>query len=136
MESGWTAIPSIILEKQQALRLDPLDLNILLQLARYWWVADKPPYPSVQTIAESVGKSRSTVQLRIREMEKDGLIRRVPRYHSKGGGQQTNAYRFDGLIEAATPFAEEKQQLEKEKESADRRRLRRKRPKHIRLVEE
>jgi hypothetical protein len=37
MDAGWTAIPSIILDKQHALGLDPVDVNILLQLAKHWW---------------------------------------------------------------------------------------------------
>jgi hypothetical protein len=44
MEAGWTVLPSIILEKQDALGLDAIDVNILLQLARYWWYTDNLPH--------------------------------------------------------------------------------------------
>ncbi len=37
MKAGWTVIPSVILERQKALGLDPVDVNILLQLARNCW---------------------------------------------------------------------------------------------------
>lgn len=37
MDAGWTVLPSIILDRQQALGLEPTDVNILLHLAKYWW---------------------------------------------------------------------------------------------------
>lgn len=128
MAAGWTVIPSIIMERQQALGLDPVDVNILLQLARYWWYEDNPPHPSKKAIAECIGRSESTVQRRIAAMEAGGLIKRVARYDKKYG-QQTNEYHFDGLITAATPFAKEKleERDQKKKEAAERRT--RKRPK-------
>lgn len=61
MEPGWTALPSIILEKQDALGLDAIDVNILLQLARHWWYSDNPPYPSKATLAKCIGVDPSTI---------------------------------------------------------------------------
>ena len=106
MEAGWTVMPSIILEKQHALGLDAIDVNILLQLARYWWYRDNPPHPSKASIAECLGVDRSTVRRHIAAMEAAGLIKREARF-KKSGGQETNAYHFEGLIKEATPFAEE-----------------------------
>ena len=40
------------IEKQQALGLDAVDMNIILHLTNYWWTADKLPFPSVETIAQ------------------------------------------------------------------------------------
>jgi DNA-binding transcriptional regulator YhcF (GntR family) len=123
MEAGWTVIPSVILERQKALGLDPIDLNILMQLAQYWWYKDNPPHPSKRAIAECIGRSPSTVQKRIARMERDGLIERVKRFDRKYGGQTTNQYLFTGLIESATPFAEESIQAKKQakKDRSDRR---------------
>jgi DNA-binding transcriptional regulator YhcF (GntR family) len=104
MDAGWTAIPSIILEHQKALGLDPLDLNILLQLAKHWWQANNPPHPSKRRIAEAIGIDPRTVQRRITRLENVGLIRREAR-RGKYGGTSTNAYHFDGLIAKATPYA-------------------------------
>ena len=42
MEPGWTVIPSIILEKQHALGLDAIDVNILMHLARFGGTAITP----------------------------------------------------------------------------------------------
>lgn len=106
MAVGWTALPSIILDKQPALGIDALDLNILLQLAKYWWNRDDLPYPSKDTLAESIGVNPSTIRKRIMRMEKEGLISRIRR-HDQKGGQQSNFYSFEGLIEKMKPHAEE-----------------------------
>jgi len=107
MDAGWTAMPSIILEKQRALGLDPVDVNILLQLARHWWYPENPPHPSKATIAACLNVSPSTVQRHIAAMERSGFIRRVARFDQKSRGQKSNEYRFDGLIQEAKPYAEE-----------------------------
>lgn len=106
MEAGWTAIPSIILEKQHALGLDAVDVNILLHLARHWWYREKPPHPSKASIAECLRVDPSTVRRHIAAMEAAGFIRRESRF-KPSGGQENNRYHFDGLIQQATPFAEE-----------------------------
>ncbi len=33
MDAGWNAIPSIIIEKQEALGLDAIDMNIIVHLS-------------------------------------------------------------------------------------------------------
>jgi hypothetical protein len=61
MGVGWTALPSIILDKQHALGIEALDLNILLQLAKYWWKRDDLPYPSKETLAQTICVNPSTI---------------------------------------------------------------------------
>ena len=131
MDAGWTVVPSIILEKQDALGLDPIDVNILLQLARYWWFADKPPCPSKATIAKCLRVSPSTVRRHIAAMESSGFIRRVFRFNEKSHGQETNEYRFDGLIQEAKPYAEE---ASRERDTQRRQRADRRQRKKPRLV--
>jgi DNA-binding transcriptional regulator YhcF (GntR family) len=106
IQAGWLGFPSVFLQRQRALRLDPLDLNILLQIADHWWEQENLPYPSKKTIAKRIGVDPRTVQRRIAQMENDGLIRRNPRRHSSGGSK-TNTYSFDGLIREAEPYAKE-----------------------------
>jgi len=123
MEAGWTVIPSVILQRQQALRLDPVDVNIVLHLLRHWWKPTKLPYPSKATIAQCIGRSESIVQKRIAAMEKRGLIKRKPRYYPLHHGQTTNEYDLNGLIKEATELA--KQELaaraQRKKEDSKRR---------------
>jgi DNA-binding transcriptional regulator YhcF (GntR family) len=106
MDAGWTALPSIILDKQHALGIEPLDLNILLQLAKHWWKRDDLPYPSKDTLAKTIGVNPSTIRKRIARMESEGLIQRLDRHDAKGG-QQSNHYSFAGLIEKMLPHAQE-----------------------------
>lgn len=107
MNAGWTAIPSIIIERQLALGLDAVDINIILHLASYWWTEENKPHPSKKTIANAIGIDPRTVQRRIASLEKGGLIRREER-RIFGKGSKTNLYHLDGLIEAAAPYAQEK----------------------------
>lgn len=127
MDAGYTVIPSVIIERQQALGLDPLDINILLHLLRHWWKADNLPYPGKKLIAKCIGVDESTVRRRIAAMEKEGLIERVERIGTHGG-KLTNEYRFDGMIKEATPFAKEALQDRKKRQQEDVDRVTRKKP--------
>ncbi len=125
--AGWTPLPNIILEKQGALKLKPLDVNILLQIAKHWWRADSAPFPSIDTVASAIGVTARTVQRRITAMQKARLIKRVERYYARGG-QKSNAYTFDGLIERCKPFAEEAAKERAKRKAGDRARVRRGQP--------
>ncbi|RYZ11198.1 MAG: helix-turn-helix domain-containing protein [Myxococcaceae bacterium] len=103
LQAGWTAVPSILLEKQHALGLRPVDINVLLQLLRHWWNADQKPYPSKETIAQAMGVTARTVQRSISLMVDMKLIER----RKRPGPQGTNEISFDGLIERLEPFAAE-----------------------------
>ena len=133
MDSGWTAIPSVILERQQALGLDALDVNILLHLATFWWTADNKPHPSKRTIADAIGVQPRSVQRRIAALEAGGLIRREERRIS-GQGSKSNRYHFDGLIREAQPYAEEKLREKERRAADDRDRVRRKARPKLRVV--
>jgi hypothetical protein len=132
MDAKWTVIPNVILDRQQALGLEPVDVCILLHLAKHWWEADRLPYPSKKAIAECMGVSESTVQRRIASMEKGGLLKRVARFSGKHKGQKTNAYDFSGLIESGTPYAEEAIRVQEERRKADADRRTRKRLRIVR----
>ena len=76
MNAGWTVLPSIILERQDALGLDPIDVNILMHLARHWWYSDNPPHPSKASMAKCMDIDPSTVRRHIARMEAVGFIKR------------------------------------------------------------
>lgn len=121
LDAGWNAFPSIIIEKQEALGLDAIDMNIVLHLSNYWWTRDNLPHPSVGSIAKAIGVKPRTVQKRIKALCELGLMTRQERRQTKTGST-TNLYGFQGLIEKVTPFAKEKrQQIEKrQKDEAER----------------
>ena len=126
MDAGWTAIPTVIFERQRALGLDALDVNILLHLAAYWWTPDNKPHPAKGTIAAAINVAPRTVQRHIAAMEKANFIRRQQR-RLPGKGSKTNVYHFDGLIAAALPFAKEKLAEKKRRAEEDTKRVGRKR---------
>jgi DNA-binding GntR family transcriptional regulator len=114
------------LERQKALGLDAMDVNIILHLARHWWRADNPPHPSKKAIAACMGVDVSTIRKRIQRLERDGLIRREARY-GPAGRQRTNCYHFDGLIESAKPYAAEATRTRDQRRKEDQERRTRKR---------
>ncbi len=134
MQAGWVAFPSILLEKQQAIGLTPTDVNIILYLLSYWWTAENKPYPSKASIAKAIGVEPRTVQRRIAALEKAGLIWREERRTSKNGSD-TNRYHFDGLIEAAKRFAQEKIALKNQQKAQKEQWQKKKRP-DLRLVKD
>lgn len=130
MDAGWNVIPNIIIEKQEALGLGPIDMNIIVHLSHYWWNKEDLPHPTVATIAKAIGVSERTVQKHVRTLEAANLLHREERRHTKNGSM-ANKYNFDGLIKAATPFAKEKI-AEREKAKKDKQdRVQRKRPRLV-----
>jgi len=117
MRAGWTAVPSVILEYQHKLGLDALDVNILLQLATFWWHKENLPRPAKATIAKRMDVDPSTVRRRIAKLEKAGLIKRIARRTDTG--QRPNEYDFTGLIEQAKPYALQKQRDREERKRQD-----------------
>ena len=116
--AGFTVLPNVIFERQRALGLDPLDINIILHIVSYWWSEAGKPHPSKNTIAKAIDVDPRTVQRRIAAMEKAGFIRREER-RLDSKNNKTNIYHLEGLIKAAKPYAEEKLQ-EKEAKAAER----------------
>jgi hypothetical protein len=127
MAAGWNAIPSIIIEKQQALGLDAIDMNIIVHLSNYWWRADTLPFPSVATIAQALGIKPRTVQKRVADLQAVGLLTRIERRKTRYGSD-TNLYGFDGLIKAALPYAQEKIVEREKRAQEDKDRIARKKP--------
>jgi hypothetical protein len=128
MAAGWTVLPSMILEKQHALGLDAIDINIIAHLSIYWWKKANLPHPSVATIAKAVGVKPRTIQKHIKAMEASGFITRHERRQA-GQGSKTNLYSFEGLIKAVTPYAQEKTAAIAERSKKDAERVARKKPK-------
>jgi DNA-binding transcriptional regulator YhcF (GntR family) len=134
MDAGWTCVPSVIVERQQALGLDPIDINILMHLAAHWWTEDNKPYPSKGTIAKAIGVTPRTVQRRIARMEAASFIYREER-RIAGKGSYTNRYHLDGLIKAAQPYAQEKMQERTARDEARKQAVTRKGKPRLRVVQ-
>ena len=130
--AGWTAVPSILLERQDALGLDATDLAILAHLFKHWWTKDSLPCPSKGTIAKRLGITSRTVQKRIARMEDEGLVARRQRPRP-GKRHASNEYELAGLMKKLEPMALEAVEQRKKQEAERQERLRRKRP-HLHAV--
>ncbi len=126
------ALPSVFLQRQNAFGFDPLDLNIILQLADYWWEPENHPFPAKGTLAQRIGVAPRTIQRRIAAMHALGLIERVER-REPGRGSRTNIYRLTPLIKEAEPYAKELLAEKEQRKQQKAARQSRKRP-VVRLV--
>jgi DNA replication protein DnaD len=124
--TGWVALPTIILEKQSALGLDAMDVNIIMHIAKHWFERDNLPFPSKGSIAAAMQVTPRAVQKRIAGLEALGFLKRIERRSSRGS--QTSQFDLTGLIEQATPFAIEAKQERDRINEQKRNRLRRKKP--------
>lgn len=135
MDAGYTIIPYVILDRQDALGLTPVEVNVLMQLANRWWQPDNLPHPSKLAIAKRMGVSEKTVQRAIRRLESAGLIQRKERHNPKTRGQLTNYYDFTGLIHESQDFAKEELARREARRLEETRRGDRKKP-DLRLVKD
>lgn len=117
LAAGFTALPNVIFQYQKALKLNPLDVNILLHLASYWWKPNENPWPAKGTIADLINVDPRTVQRHIGKMEKLGYVKRIER-KATAGDNLSNEYDLRGLIKATKKHAEEKIAI-KEKRAAE-----------------
>ena len=97
LSAGWVLLPVALLEGQQELKLDPIDLALVLHLVRFWWERDNLPYPSKERLARAMGLQPRSVQRRLARLEKLHLVARHAR-RDESGRNLTSAYSFEGLI--------------------------------------
>lgn len=74
---GWTAIPNLLLRKQAVLNISPLELNVLIDLIRFWWEPKQAPFPSSEKIAAEIGVSNRTIYRALFSLEEKGFIARI-----------------------------------------------------------
>lgn len=118
IDAGWTAIPNTLIERQQALKLNPTEMNILLILLKYWWEDGRSPFPSKTTIAEYINRDISTVRKNMKSLEDKNLIKREPRFYEKGG-QSSNSYNLSGLVSALKLEVKTLSKIKKERSIQD-----------------
>lgn len=97
LKIGFCMIPSLLLQAQRRLGLNPTQLAILLQLTDYWWEADNKPRPSKQGLSERLGIGPRQIQRHIAELEERGLVKRIERT-GDNNGKLANYYDLSGLV--------------------------------------
>lgn len=124
---GWVAIPAVVLKYQDDLKIDSVDLGLIMQLIRHWWYKDRDPFPSLAELGRCLKVSRSTVQRHLKKLCEMGYIKARKRIDSKHGGQTSNSYELLGLAMAAERYADrEIEEREKEAQREQSRYMRRK----------
>lgn len=110
---GYVAIPSVLIRGQRRLGLNPMQLNICIQLLGYWYDLAIKPFPSKRELAQLIGCTEKTIQNNIRDLEKAKLVQRHQR-KAAAGDWNSNSYDLSGLVakvkQLEPEFAQEKQQ--------------------------
>lgn len=104
LEPGFTVVPNALLANVRALQLSATELAVLLQLLMYWWQADRPPFPPVRLLCDSLHMTRRTVQRALAALDDKGLVQRERR-ETASGRRQSDRYHFTGLREKLKPYA-------------------------------
>lgn len=98
IKEGWLMTPNLILRYQNYLNLEPIEVNIILQLTSFWWFEEHLPYPTKATIANRIGVSTSTVRRKIKGLEEKGLITRNANFDPVDNSQRGNIHSMEGLV--------------------------------------
>ncbi|MCW2308951.1 helix-turn-helix domain-containing protein [Rhodobium gokarnense] len=95
---GYAGIPSILIQAQRRLGINPTQMNIIVQLLDYWFEPSRRPFPSKKELAERMAVTPKTIQNNVRALEQAGLIKREIR-RTAAGDFNSNIYHLDGLVE-------------------------------------
>jgi len=110
---GYAGIPSILIRGQRRLGLNPMQMNICIQLLDYWFEPARKPFPTKKELAQRIGCTEKTIQNNIRELEEAKLVQRQQR-RTAAGDWNSNIYDLSGLVakvQALEPeFAQERQE--------------------------
>lgn len=120
MDLGFCIVPSLLMQAQARLGINPVQFNIIMHLADIWWDAAQRPWPKKQLLAERMGMSERQVQRQIAELESAGLVQRIERTRP-GRGKTSNEYDLSGLVkrlkELEPEFTEMKQENQKRRKA-------------------
>jgi DNA-binding transcriptional ArsR family regulator len=105
LAAGFQSVPNILVQSHRKLRLDPLDVAILLNLNMHWWTAGDLPYPRASLLAERIGVTKRTVERRLLKMQKAKLIERLPPEYR--GNAIIRRFRMTGLVNELARLAQE-----------------------------
>lgn len=85
--AGFSITPNVLLTKQHAIGIDCIDVVLILQIAKFWWRADKKPFPSQVQLARTMNTDLSTIKRHLKRLREDGLISWKGKKDENTGGQ-------------------------------------------------
>jgi predicted transcriptional regulator len=97
MDMGFSIVPSLVMQAQERIGVNPVQFNIIMHLLDFWWDADRKPYPTKKRIADRMNMSERQIQRQIVELENAGLVKRIFRT-KPGRGKTSNEYDLAGLV--------------------------------------
>ena len=131
LSHGYTALPSILIRAQSRLGITPLQFNIIVQLLDYWRDPERAPFPSKAELADRIGCKPKAIQINIKALESQGLVRREVRQKARGD-YHSNIYHLDGLVERIRALEPEFAQARQKRQEASEAAKRAETPKHRR----
>lgn len=73
-DTGWSAIPNILLVNQWRLQLTSEQLNVALNIFMHWHAKMRMPFPRVSTIAKRMGVSERSVHRTLKTLLDRGFL--------------------------------------------------------------
>ncbi|MGR6468684.1 helix-turn-helix domain-containing protein [Rhizobium sp. PAMB 3182] len=98
--TGFIAVPNLLLLNQARLGLTSEELNVLLNLLVHWWRPEDFVFPRSETIATRMGVSQRSTQRALRSLATKGMIVR------RRTGDLRSYYDLGPLIEKLKPLAD------------------------------
>jgi DNA-binding transcriptional ArsR family regulator len=98
-KAGFQVVPNVLFRAQSHLKIDCVDVVILLNLSMHWWGPFNLPYPSPQLLAQRMSLSRRTIERHLQNLEKKGLIARLPARAPQEGKPKVRSFDMSGLVE-------------------------------------
>jgi hypothetical protein len=102
--AGYQIFPDVLLKCQRFMNLEPIDVVILLNITMQWWKFDDLPYPRPSALAKRMAVSTRTVERRIANLQKLGLL--VRRSSEEVRGKTVRRYDLSGLVIELKKYAE------------------------------
>lgn len=117
-ETGFTAVPDVLIRSQGQLKLSSTEMVVLLNILLHWWREDEWPYPRVSAIGDRMGTSRRTVERSIRSLQEKGLVVHR-RSEAVGSGPAARRFDLSGLIDTLRSRVEAWQGVRTDRASAE-----------------
>ena len=95
-EKKFTKVDNEFLKKYSSLGITPQEAMLVVHLLMFRW-DDRNPYPSIQLLADMMGRSKSYVRKLTSSLEGKGFLDRVNRPHPMKGND-SNEYDLTPLI--------------------------------------